>query len=612
MGAMYVIQEREAPCINISDTNSNHELEKLLDRIKYVARSCKEIRNKYHVYDDGLYYLISSRGVLYQTFCDMTTAGGGWTLVASVHENNLYGKCTVGDRWSSQQGSNPNQPEGDGTWANTVTFGAAEAATSDDYKNPGYFDIVAQDVSVWHVPNNVQLEHWTTASILRYHTENRFLTLHGGNLFNLFMKFPVRFGIGTCNINNGPAIPIMYDTGDATSTRNLYGPHSRATVQSIIRKWKEYGTTSTMSRSGRPSKVDDRAKITLIREATRRPKATLKDLQGFMAWFCIGGGGHFPEGAPRQCGDFTSFDWDGYGINAGWSASREITEAATVFLIKIFLSFSLSLWFCDAKSMGAMYVIQEREAPCINISDTNSNHELEKLLDRVKYVARSCKEIHDKYHVYDDGLYYLISSRGVLYQTFCDMTTAGGGWTLVASVHENNMYGKCTVVSRAMTQTGLKLERWTTASILRYHTENRFLTLHGGNLFSLFMKFPVRFGIGTCSINNGPAIPIVYDTGDAISTKNLYGPDVREIFEPGFITFRVFNTEKAAMALCSGVKPKTCHTEHFCIGGGGYFPEAAPRQCGDFTSFDWSGYGTNSGASASREMTEAAVLLFYR
>ncbi len=33
-------------------------------------------------------------------------------------------------------------------------------------------------------------------------------------------------------------------------------------------------------------------------------------------------------------------------------------------------------------------------------------------------------------------------------------------------------------------------------------------------------------------------------------------------FEPGFITFRVFNTEKAAMAICSGIKPTGCHTEH--------------------------------------------------
>lgn len=53
-------------------------------------------------------------------------------------------------------------------------------------QNPGYFDIPAQDVSVWHVPNNMELESWTASSILRYHTDNRFLTLHGGNLYNLF------------------------------------------------------------------------------------------------------------------------------------------------------------------------------------------------------------------------------------------------------------------------------------------------------------------------------------------------------------------------------------------------------------------------------------------
>ena len=50
----------------------------------------------------------------------------------------------------------------------------------------------------------------------------------------------------------------------------------------------------------------------------------------------------------------------------------------------------------------------------------------------------------------------------------------------------------------------------------------------------------------------------------------------------------------------------------YCIGGGGHFPEGAPRQCGDFTSFDWDGYGTNMLASASREITEAAVMIFYR
>ena len=48
-----------------------------------------------------------------------------------------------------------------------------------------------------------------------------------------------------------------------------------------------------------------------------------------------------------------------------------------------------------------------------------------------------------------------------------------------------------------------------------------------------------------------------------------------------------------------------------CIGGGGFFPEGNPVQCGDFSSFDWNGYGAHQGYSSSREITEAAVLLFY-
>ncbi|NP_001070049.1 Intelectin-like precursor [Danio rerio] len=297
---------------NIDDVSINPEIAKFVDRIKYVARSCKEIRDKYHVYEDGLYYLISSRGVLYQTFCDMTTAGGGWTLVASVHENNMYGKCTVGDRWSSEQGSNENRPIGEGTWANKVTFGAAEAATSDDYKNPGYFDIAAQDVSVWHVPNNMELEHWSQGSILRYHTENHFLTLHGGNLFKLFTKFPVRFGIGSCNFDNGPAVPIVYDTGNEESTKKLYGPSARTQFEPGFITFRVLN--------------NEKAAMALCSGA--KPTGCNTE------HFCIGGGGHFPEGYPKQCGDFTGFDWNGYGTNTEWSASRELTEAAVLLFYR--------------------------------------------------------------------------------------------------------------------------------------------------------------------------------------------------------------------------------------------------------------------------------------
>ncbi|XP_051756017.1 intelectin-like [Ctenopharyngodon idella] len=310
--SIIILDQQEAPHIKTVDTNTNLEDAILQGRIKYAARSCKELHEKYQVYDDGLYYLNSSRGVLYQTFCDMTTAGGGWTLVASVHENNMYGKCTVGDRWSSQQGSEPNRPDGDGTWANTVTFGTAEASTSDDYKNPGYFDIPAQDMSVWHVPNNMDLEYWNPNSLLRYHTENHFLTLHGGNLFNLFKKFPVKFGLGACLTDNGPAIPIVYDTGNVDYTKNLFGPNSRTMFTPGFITFRVFNT--------------ERAALALC--------SGVKPTGCNSEHFCIGGGGHFPEGVPRQCGDFAGFDWDGYGTNAGWSASKEITEAAVLLFYR--------------------------------------------------------------------------------------------------------------------------------------------------------------------------------------------------------------------------------------------------------------------------------------
>ncbi|XP_067235432.1 intelectin-like [Chanodichthys erythropterus] len=224
-----------------------------------------------------------------------------------IRENHKPQYC-----WSSDQGSNANRPDGEGTWANKVTFGTAEAATSDDYKNPGYFEITAQDVSVWHVPNNMVMENWSTASILRYHTENRFLTQHGGNLFNLFKKFPVSFGIGTCKTDNGPAIPIVYDTGNVDSTKKLYGPNTSAIFEPGFITFRVFN--------------NEKAAMALCSGV----KPTGCDTEHF----CVGGGGHFPEAVPRQCGDFPSFDWDGYGTNTGWSASKEITEAAVLLFYR--------------------------------------------------------------------------------------------------------------------------------------------------------------------------------------------------------------------------------------------------------------------------------------
>ena len=53
----------------------------------------------------------------------------------------------------------------------------------------------------------------------------------------------------------------------------------QSTIKSIIRKRKEYGTTTNLPREGLPPKLTDQARRALIREARKRTKITLKELQ---------------------------------------------------------------------------------------------------------------------------------------------------------------------------------------------------------------------------------------------------------------------------------------------------------------------------------------------
>ncbi|XP_037360353.1 intelectin-2-like [Talpa occidentalis] len=277
-----------------------------------LPRSCKDIKESCPEAGDGLYFLSTEKGVVYQTFCDMTTDGGGWTLVASVHENHLAGKCTAGDRWSSQQGNRMDYPEGDGNWANYNTFGSAEGATSDDYKNPGYYDIQAHDLGIWHVPNKSPLESWRNSALLRYRTNTSFFQNLGHNLFGLYQRYPVKYGIGSCSSDNGPAVPVVYDYGDEKKAASYYSPLGQKEFVSGFVQFRVFN--------------NERAANALC--PGMRVTGCNTDAH------CIGGGGFFAEGNPRQCGDFCAYDWDGYGTHTLWSSSRSITEAAVLLFYR--------------------------------------------------------------------------------------------------------------------------------------------------------------------------------------------------------------------------------------------------------------------------------------
>ena len=176
--------------------------------------------------ENGIYYLRDDNNFMFPVYCDMKIDGGGWTLVATIHENNINssGRCTSGDKWSSEHGNQPGSQIGAEAWFNYATFGNVISATSEDYKNPAYFEIQARDVMIWQVPNDTPLKQFDSAAYLKFRTTNGFLSQYGGNMFNLYNDFfPIKSGNYSAMIDNGPAIPVTFDKGNAAELRMHYG-----------------------------------------------------------------------------------------------------------------------------------------------------------------------------------------------------------------------------------------------------------------------------------------------------------------------------------------------------------------------------------------------------
>ncbi|KAK1800445.1 hypothetical protein P4O66_005681, partial [Electrophorus voltai] len=82
----------------------------------------------------------------------------------------------------------------------------------------------------------------------------------------------------TCTIESILMGNITDWFGNSTK-HDRQAPQRVSTVQSIIRKWKEYSTSANLRRHGRPPKLTAQASRALLREAANRPMVTLEELQ---------------------------------------------------------------------------------------------------------------------------------------------------------------------------------------------------------------------------------------------------------------------------------------------------------------------------------------------
>jgi len=85
--------------------------------------SCLQIKNDFPSSPSGTYWLQDSTGAAYDAYCDMTTDGGGWTLVATISGAD-------GNHWNTQFGY----------WSDTNALGSADAPWL-DFKPPAFWDL---------------------------------------------------------------------------------------------------------------------------------------------------------------------------------------------------------------------------------------------------------------------------------------------------------------------------------------------------------------------------------------------------------------------------------------------------------------------------------------
>jgi hypothetical protein len=171
-----------------SHSSWSGELLAALNSENYPGLSCDAISNSGNSIGDGIYWIDPSGGSLsdeFQAYCDMTTNGGGWTLVASV-------PFSVKDSdWFSYY---------NGHWRDVATTGNLSdlilASTGYTYKSSGWNSLTFSNIQIrdGFLSNGAGNRYWYSIN-----DAGRGLTLN--SIFNNSAE--TNFGVGINSANSG-------------------------------------------------------------------------------------------------------------------------------------------------------------------------------------------------------------------------------------------------------------------------------------------------------------------------------------------------------------------------------------------------------------------------
>jgi intelectin len=553
-----------------------------------------------------------------EVYCECSIADGCWTLVASIHEDNVKAKCDKKDKWATTDGGkNPKNIFGTGNWFSNSKFGAAAQATKDDYKSSDYSSLQANDIMIWHVPNDTPASQYFAKSTYQYRTYTGFLGskgegsykgtlagIYGGKYKPQFKKYPKCY--------TGLVVP----TGPGGDRSFLKGNPSDFFNKEIAPNSKGESQVGYITFT----KANNEQGINAMCAGIKYTGCNAEHA-------CIGAGGYLPEGAPKQCSDFSGWDWEGVGTHKGWSASMSLTKSA------IFL-------FVNEKPDMSQY-------------------------------AKSCSDYKKKNPSFQRGIVKL-SNGAKLREVYCEATIPDGPWTLVASVHEDNIKAKCDKndlwattdggknannklgtgnwfngntfgKASSATKADYKSEDYfklKASDVMIWHVPNgaapseyyskpkymyrtyqtfipskstgqyagTFAGIYADKYKPQFKKYPRCYTGLVVPTGPGGNRAFLRGSPSDFHSKEI-APNSKGESQVGYITFTKANNEQGVNAMCAGIKYTGCNAEHACIGAGGHLPEGAPKQCSDFSGWDWEGVGTHRGWSASMSLTKSAIFI---
>jgi len=92
------------------------------DSANCAAISCFDIKSEYPASQSGVYWINPDGGNAYEAYCDMTSDGGGWTLIGTVFGGDAH-------NWNTEFGY----------WSNTSTLGSVNTPFQ-DFKSEAWID----------------------------------------------------------------------------------------------------------------------------------------------------------------------------------------------------------------------------------------------------------------------------------------------------------------------------------------------------------------------------------------------------------------------------------------------------------------------------------------